>query len=37
MTPEQQKADSIGSYDLAISMLHYRQKIARLIAARGRA
>ena len=37
MTPEQQRADSIGGYNIAMEMLHYRQKLARLIAARGRA
>lgn len=37
MTPAQQKADSVGNYEVACEMLHYRQRIARLIAARGRA
>lgn len=42
MTPEQLRADSMGSYELAIAeirkqLVRNRQKLARLIAARGRA
>ncbi len=36
MTPAENKRDSFLSWELACAMLHERQRLARLIAGRGR-